>query len=186
MSAGQLVKILKDNNNEPLALDQLLEGETFDNTVSTAGVMAFKDSSGNAIAPQLNPEGALPVTFDAGTTKRNSAKLVKASQTKDIEAEVVAVDLVADKTYNKLSAQVSCFRASFFRVCYVDDYGVTDTITELGYALVDAGNVTQKISLEIDEFSTAGGTGVQKLVVFHTPLDQTSDAYASASCNEIA
>lgn len=184
--SGQLVKILKDNSNVAHSLDQLLEGEVFDNTVSTMGAFVFKDVNGNAVAPQLNPEGAVVVSFDAGTTIRNSGKLLAGAQTKDVEAEVVTIDLTADKTYDKISAMVSNFRQSLFRMVYIDDYGVTDTETELGFALLDAGNINEKIALTIDEFSTAGGTGVQKLVIYHTPLDKENDAYASVSVNEIA
>lgn len=180
-----LFKILKDNNNDAIALDQLTEGEVFDSSVSAIGAFVFKDKDGNAVAPQLNPEGAVVVSFDAGTTIRNSAKLAKASQTKDAEEVVAEISLTASKTYNKFSAMVSCFRASLFRFVAIADANGTPVETELGYALIDAGNINENIELIVNEY-TAGATGDQVMRVLHTPLDQTSDAYASLSANEIA
>jgi len=180
-----LFKILKDATNNAFALSKVVLGTVIDGAINGIAVFGFRDSSGNATMPQLSAAGQVPITFDIGTTIRDSAKLVGASQTKNTETEVLTLDLTLEKLYSKPVAQVDCFRASLFRFVYVDDYGVADTEKEIGYALVDAGNVHKKIFLDIDEFSTVGKTGVQKLVVFHTPLDKESDAYVSAAVNEI-
>ena len=180
-----LFKILMDAANEAFALSKVVLGTVIDGTINGLAAFGFRDSDGNATMPQLDSLGNIPVTFDIGTTLRNSDKLLEAGQTKNVEAEVVSVVLTADKIYSKPIAQVSNFRASLFRLVHIDDSGGTPVETEIGYSLVDAGNNNGTMNLVIDEFNTTGGTGVILLSVLHTPLDKVSDAYASVAVNEI-
>ena len=180
-----LFKILGDVvANTAHALSRVITGQTIDAGLNGILAFVFRISDGNATTVQLNPDGTVPTAQDSGSTIRDSQVLAEGSQTKDVEAEVLALDLVLEKVYTKQNAMVSCFRASLFRMVYVDDYGVENVEQQLGYALVDAGNINEKIKLAIDEFDTIGGTGVQKLVIYHTPLDKESDALVSASVNE--
>lgn len=174
-----LFKILKDASNNALALSKLALGDAVNGTIDGIAAYSFIDSSGNAIMPQLDSLGRIAVTFDAGTPKRETGLLAAGSQTKDVRTQVIEIDLVVAKTYVCPNAQVDCFRASLFEMVYVDDAGGTPVETVLGYALVGAGNVKADIELTKDEFSTVGGTGDQKLRIYHTPLDKESDAYAS-------
>lgn len=185
----QIVNVLKDAANNVFALTKVVVGLALDGTVNGLAAFVFKDKDGNAVFPQLNNEGAIVVSQDAGTTKRVSGKLLAAAQTKDVESQVIEIDLALEKSYTKMSAKVNNFRAAIFRMVYVDDAGVSDTETDLGYGMTEAGQVSDFIKLDIDTFSTVGGTGVQKLRLYATPLDTKdpdSDIYASMSCNEIA
>lgn len=183
---GSLFKILMDASNDAFALSKVVVGTVINGTINGIAAFAFKDSSGNAAMPQLNAEGAVLVSFDAGTTIRNSAVLLSGSQTLNTETMVAEIDLTVAKKYNKINAQVGCARYSEFRLAYVDDAGGTPAETDLGYAVVDAGSLNENIQLAIDELDTTGGTGDQKLRLYHKPFDKVSKAYGSVSANEIA
>jgi len=185
----QIVNTLITAAGVVYAKTRVIIGLTIDASVNGILAFVFQDKDGNAVVPQLNNEGAVVVSFDAGTTKRNSGRYLFASQTKDQEDPILEIDLTLEKEYTKMSAKVDCFRACFFRIARVDNHGVTPVETDLGYGSTEAGKVTDLITLGVDSFSTVGGTGVQKLILYATPFDTKdpdSDISASMSVNEIA
>lgn len=192
MPAG-MFNTLKDENSElSEAVSVIIEGSDVNDIDGSGGnakgglAFSFKDSSGNAVLPSLNLEGALPVTLDAGTTKRANGVLLSGAQTKDTRIEV-GTGLVADlKVYTKMSATVTCSRQSLFEFVHVNDVGVTAVETEIGSCIVDAGQYTFTMGLDIDIHDASGGTGIQHFKIFHTPLQLVSDARANWSVNEVA
>lgn len=182
-----LFKILQNVSTEiSEALAKINQGDAINGTKNGLLAFAFRDSSGNAITPQLNPEGALLVTHDAGTTLRARGSVLKASLTKDVESLIATVPLTLEKVYNKPSLIYSCFRDIKFRVVLVDDAGGTPVLTTIYEGILGAAEIYEDVALKHDTFSTVGGTGTQELRLYATPLDVTSDIFAQASVNEIA
>jgi len=145
---------------------------------------AFKDQANNVVLPQLNPEGAIVVTTDAGTCKRGYGEDVNGNDV--AKMVLVTIPLVAEKLYSKLSSIGSCFRDTEFEIVLIDDVGVTDTETKLGEYLCGPGQFTTKWNLDCDQFDTIGGTGVINLVLRAINLNKASKTSASISVNEIA
>jgi len=144
---------------------------------------SFKDKDGRVVLPQLNNEGAITVSFDAGTTIRGRGADVDG----DKAAKMVLVDLTltADRTYSKLSAQGSCFRDTEFEVVLIDDSAGSPVETLLEEFLTGPGQFTTKSGLEIDEFNTTGFSGVVKLQLRAINLNRESKTIGSMSVNEI-
>ena len=92
---------------------------------------SFKDNNGNVVLPTLTPDGAIVVSQDAGTTIRGRGEDADGDKT----TKMVLVDLTinADKTFNKLSAQGSCFRDTEFEIVLIDDSAGAATETSLKY-----------------------------------------------------
>ena len=129
---GPLFKILINSANEALALTRLAIGQTYDNTVDGIAALAFRDSSGNAVAPQLNSEGAMPVTFDAGTPKSSpNFTHPEGSQTKNQEDLVGKVTLDLNKKYNCFKACGHSLRLFKWRLAYIDDAAGTPVVRKI-------------------------------------------------------
>jgi hypothetical protein len=187
MSAREVFNVLEGELDKlGYALTKSNEGDSPANKDGMTA-FAFKDTDGNLVLPQLNPEGALPVTLDAGTTKRARGKVLAGGVTLNTRTLVASIPLTAEKIYNKLSAIVTCSRFTSWEVVYVDDDGGTPTEEILLDGLTGAGAYTAKLGLEIDQFDTIGGTGNQVIKVYAKIEDnKTSDLMASVSVNEIA
>lgn len=183
MSERELYANLVDEDGVSHALRKILEGDV---AAAKEGQLAFafKDSSGKAVLPMLNDEGAIVVSQDFGTTIRRRGELLSGSQVIDSESLVVEIDLAANELYSKMSAILTGSRHSYFRIAYVDDANGTPSETTLGDAIISSGHYNFKWNLEVDVFSTVGGTGDQKLRVYATPLDKESNLYASISVNQ--
>lgn len=144
--------------------------------------LAFKDSAGNLVLPQLTPDGAILVSEDGGTTIRSAATVAGS-------ATFVTVDeltLTLGEIYTKFSSIVSCARDALFQMVYVDDASGTPVETVMHSCLVGPGQFSFKMSLDLDRLDTSAGTGVQKLRIKAKNLNATSDLHASLSANEVA
>ena len=183
---GSLFKVLIDAAGISFALTKLILGQAVDNTLNGIAAFSFRDNNGNATMPQLNPEGAVVVTLDAGTTFRSNGKVLKASLTKNIESAIAELTLIAEKTYNRPTFIYSCYRDIQFRVALVDDADGTPIETDIYEGVLGGAEIYEDISLEFDEFNTIGGTGTQKLIFYATPIDNPDDIFVNASVNEIA
>lgn len=174
------------------ALSKIIEGSDVDNIDGASGAakgslaFSFKDSSGNAVLPSLNPEGALPVTFDAGTTLRTRGKVASGTQTKGSRSQIAEITTTLEKSYTGLSCIGTATRLTLFEVVKIDDADGTPSEEIVGDFICSSGQYNFKFELKQDIFSTVGGTGTQKFVVYGTPLDKESDFFASMSINEVA
>lgn len=184
---GSLFKLLMDaTTSVAYALTRITVGLALDSTRNGLLAFVFKDINGNAVVPQLNPEGAIVVTQDAGTTLRTIGSEVKANLTKDVEALIAELTLSVDKSYTKPSIIYSCYRDLKFRVALVDDASGTPVETNIYEGVLGGAEVYEDIALKVDSFNTNGGTGVQKIYFYATPLDNPDDIYVQAAFNEVA
>lgn len=142
---------------------------------------AFKDAAGNLVLPQLDAEGALPVTFDAaGTIKRARGTVAdQGGSLADVTGATIA--LTASKVYTTLAMVVSCRRAALFELVQIND--VTSSV--LHSVIVDAGQYSMMVSLPVDQI-VAGATGIQTLKVRSKTFEKASDVYASLSVKEVS
>lgn len=140
----------------------------------------FKDSAGNFVHPMLTPEGKIAVDLEgAGVAKTASSDgEVVGSLTLTLVAEIA---LTADKTYGRISAQLSCFKETLVYLIQTDD--AVETI--IGHAIIGAGDYNGKIDLGIGEI-VAGSTGTQKLSLKAKNLTKVSDFLGHVSCLEFA
>lgn len=145
---------------------------------------SFKDKDGRVVLPQLNNEGAIPISMDPGTTIRGRGEDADGDST----TKMVLVDLTltADRIYTKLSAIGSCFRDTEFEIVLVEDEGeVGEVETILGSFLTGPGQFTTKFGLEIDEFNTDSLVGILKLKLRAININRESKTMGSMSVNEI-
>lgn len=181
---GSLFKILIDGANDTFALTKLIVGQTVDAALNGIAAFSFKDFEGKAIMPQLNDEGAIIVSSDAGSAIfSDGIKLVEAGQVKDVEILVGEVDLALDEVYNCFFANVSSSRWYLWRLEWIDGEGTTDTVTEIGRTYTDAGILNSEIDRLKFKVDTNGKAGVQKIRLFATPLDKIEDIYADITFN---
>lgn len=174
---------LENDTQQGVALNSRQEGEAAASKNGSIG-FAFKDASGNVALPQLNNEGAIPVTSDAGTTKRaRGADADGDAVTPMVLGQIV---LTVDKSYTKLSAQGSCFRDTEFQVVLIEDVGVTDVETILDEFLTGPGQFTTKSGLEVDIFNTNSFTGTIHIELRAINLNKASKTTGSISVNEVA
>ena len=189
---NSLFKILENITTGAVAALSLIITGT-DLSITQNGLLAFvfQDKDGNAIIPQLNAEGAIPVTSDPGTTlvspagKKTKAEMESAGQ--GTRVEIAKLTLADDKTYTKLSALISATRHTLFEIVKVEDVGGADTEEILEQVELEAGTVAFKMGLDVDIFTTAVAANTKELRLYASHLDNKSgNVYGKVSCNEIA
>jgi len=183
---SQLFKILKDATDVAHALSKIVKGDNID-SASLNGILAyvFRDSNDLATTVKLSSDGAIPVTTDPGEPDGAAFTQLSGAQTKGVETAVGEFTLALNKKYNNFFAVVNSSRLFTWRLVHVDDAGVTDTITPIGYAYTGEGMMQGKIESPNRIIDTTGGTGVQKLILYATPIDNVSDVQANVEYNEI-
>lgn len=124
---------------------------------------SFKDSSGNVVLPQLDVNGALPVSFDSGACIDGASKDVAAVVNSFVDVITLSLSLL--KNYSKLEFSASCTQTTHWEIVYIDDVGGTPTETLLHSFITGAGQFSYGQKLECAEFNTNAGTGVQNLVL---------------------
>lgn len=186
-----IFKILVDAAGTSFALTKVIVGQVINGTVNGLAAFGFRDSSGNAVMPQLNSEGALPVSFDAGTTlvapatKKTQATMELAGV--GVRVEVTKLTLAASATYTAVSANVTATRWTLFEVVKIEDVGGTPVEEILGFAVLDAGQTNFKIGLDLDKFNTNATVDTKELYLYASYLDnKASDVYGKLSCNQVA
>lgn len=148
-----------DNNNEGAAPSSAEVGQT---PTGRTGMMAlaFRDSTGNYVLPQLDAEGRLPVTQEgAGIPLKAKGELAAGSATL-ADVTGASLTLVATKNYTKIAATVLCTIESLFQVIQSDN-AVETVIAEI---LIGPGQYTftwQHQGIE----ALAGATGPQLLKI---------------------
>ena len=182
---AEVFNVLADGNGFGQALRQMVEGDA---AAAKNGLIGFsyKDVNGDIVLPQLNAEGAIVVTTDSGTTKRDSAIIDSGSVLG--RTLVAEIDILADKLYTCLSAHVACTRTTVWEVVYVDDAGGSPVETHQLSTITGAGDYGKNVNLLKDLLDTAGGTGDQKIRVYGEIVQSgnASDLHGMVSTNEIA
>lgn len=144
-----------------LALTKVTSGDT---PTGLNGLMAlaFRDSAGNLILPQLNADGALPVTSDTvGQTALSS--FVSAAGTTSYQT-LATVALTHGRRYDMLNASGSCFRDAVFELVHIDDSAVTPVETIIGKRRTNGASPNWSFVGGPTSF-VAGSTGTCVLIV---------------------
>jgi hypothetical protein len=167
--------VIETSDGEGASLLSRQDGVTSAATGNHMGVLAYKDSSGNDVKPQLSASGQVPVTFAAGTPSSASANVTIAAL--NTEEDVVALPLANNDVVEASMAMGSSFMATEFKL-YHDDNGV---LTKLAEFIVGAGDFSHVANLDNISF-TCGATGTQRMVLRATQLrGKLTEAYGSIS-----
>lgn len=186
-----IFKTLIDGSGAAFALTKVVVGQAVSGSINGILAFVFRDSSGNATTVQLNNEGAVPVTMDAGTTIVGPAAKVTAATLEGagvgVREPVTSINLLESKNYTKITANVSATRWTLFELVKIEDEGGSPTEELLGFAVLEAGQTNWKIGLDCDAFSTDATANTKKVYLYASHLDnKASDVYGKFSCNEIA
>lgn len=161
--SNSLFRIVKAVTGGALSgLSGVVDGVTAVGTNIAALAAVFKDSSGNAVLPQLNTLGQIPVTFDSGDCVHATGLLAGT----DTQAEITgaAITLVDGQFYRKIAVTISAMSESCFELVWVDDEGGAPTITVLWRGQVGPGQFTVCCSHACLEFEVTG-SGTRRLYV---------------------
>lgn len=171
----EVFTILENGSAEGQPLLSRTDGGQLAATGNHAGVLAFKDSSGNDVKPQLSATGQLPVTFAAGTPSSNSAGVTIAAL--NTEQDVVSIAVAVNDVVEANMAMGSSFQPTLW-VLYHNDNAV---LNELCRFVTGPGDFAHTANLSNITF-TAGATGTQELVLRATQLrGALTDAHGSIS-----
>jgi len=139
-----------------LPLHKVLEGDAAAAKNASPALVA-KDDSNNLIYLRTNASGALEI-IEGGFACLQDAAEVTGSAT---NVDVCTITGQNSKKYRVMAAG-SCTRHATFEVVGVDDVGVSDTETILGYIDVGPGDFFNELTLECNEW-TSGASGVQEI-----------------------
>ena len=154
---NSLFRIMKDQSANLIGLVGLSVGVDAVGSKIAALVTAFKDSSGNAAVPQLDVNGAIPVSFDAGTCVRgDNASQTGTAVLADLAAG--AITLTASTTYKDIEINISSMTESCFQLIW-DNNGVETILAEYQ---VGPGQYSYCCKHNCMMF-TSGATGTQEL-----------------------
>ena len=160
----EVFTVIEDGTGEGQSLLSRTDGGQSAATGNHAGVLAYKDSSGNDVKPQLNASGQLPVTFaSSGTPTSASADVTIAALS--TEQDVVAITVAVDDVVEASMAMGSSFQPTLW-VLYHDDNA---TLNELARFVTGPGDFSHLANLSNINF-TAGAAGTQRLVLRATQL----------------
>lgn len=182
MSLKSLFSILlSQSSDEAKPLGEFTEGVNYAGATNKEGLVgfSFKDSSGDVILPQLNDEGALPVTQDSGTQIDGFGEN---AGNKVAFEDLVTLVLTLENSYNKLCGTISASRQTEWEIVHIDDVGVTDTETLLGKFVTHSAPFHFEC---LPKFDTVGGTGVQNLVLRAQNQDAVTPMYGTMCVNEL-
>lgn len=138
------------------ALISRIEGEAAAGQAGSIG-FSFKDSSGNVVLPQLNPDGTIAVSFDAGTCLNATGQNASGSLS---DVDIATITLATSTNYSKIEALVSATVLSEFTVVWNDN--ASETV--LGRMIVGPGQYTVDFNMECLDF-TSGAAGTQELIL---------------------
>lgn len=141
--------------------------------------LAFKDSSGDLVLPQLDAEGRLPVTLEGVGVEKSAAGELADGSGSMADITGASISLTVDKVYGQIKFNVSCFRDAYFNIVWVDD----GTPTVIGRARCGSGQYTVSVDLH-KKLLTAGSTGVQVLKIQGQNMNTQSAMSAEISCIE--
>ena len=182
----ELFNILRETDDSGLAPDKAIDATTAVAALKGLIGFAFKDSSGNAILPQLTSEGKLPVDTEevSGSCKLANGELAAGSATL---AEVTGAKITGalSKRYKKIEATVSCRHPALFQIVYTDDVGGSPIETIVEECIVGPGQYSFKMGLYCNEIDTTGGTGTQEFMVRAKNFNKQSSLRATLTMLEV-
>ena len=139
-------------------MSKVVVGQAISGSLNGILAFVFRDSSGNATTVQLNPEGAVPVTLDAGTTLVGDATKVTAATLEGagvgVRVPITSIDLSDTKTYTKLSANVVATRWTLFELVKIEDEGVVLDIFEDGEVIESTYAFYHELGIEEIKFES--------------------------------
>ena len=170
-------------SNEGVPLSNAVDATTAAAALNGSVGFSFKDSSGNVILPQLNDEGAIVVSQDAGTPFGARAEDANGSTSlADLAGSEVIVTL--GESYNLFKLVGCCTRETLFQLVHTDDAGVGNTETVLADIIVGSGAYSKEIDLGRYTFDTTGGTGIQNFKIKYQNFIKASTVRAFIGFNE--
>lgn len=182
---NSLFRIMKDQAGNLIGLTGIASGESVGSKVA-ALVAGFRDSSGNAVLPQLNAAGQLPVTFDGGDCKNASGSLAGTDTITEITG--AEITLTEGAYYNKMEVTVSSMTESCFEVVYISDEGeIGEAEVILWRGQTGPGQYTVNASHGCVQFQAASGTtGSERLFVrgANANTDEAAELQATISVLE--
>ena len=174
-------------------LDRVNEGDTLDSSINAMAAATYKDNSGNAVYPTLNPDGTIPTSPDAGIPFNKSEIVVLASQTKDLREEhlTVALDVAAGAiNYSRPDFKVTCYAECLVEMELIIDKGLGgEAITALGYGATNDMHINDEQKIIINSFVVPGGATTAALRLMVTPFEdgnQGDDIRLTASVNKLS
>jgi len=182
MSLKSLFNTLKNQTtDESHALGMFTEGVNYAAAAFKEAMVAFafKDSSGNVVLPQLNDEGAIVVSEDAGT---KLADFGEHAGDKAAFQDICTLVLTLEQNYSKICGTISSSRQTEWELVAIDDVGVTDT------EVLVAKFVTHDSPFHFEcvpNVTTVGGTLIQNLILRAQNQDAVSPMYGTLQANEL-
>lgn len=191
---GSIFKLLVDAAGDAFALSKVVLGTVINGTINGMAVFGFRDSSGNATMPQLNSEGAIPVTFDAGTTlvipAKRETKANMESAGLGVRVLLGTILLAPSRTYTSPNLNGTGLREIRFELVMVQDVGGSPIETLILQAVSGAGQYTVEAGLANDQFATDANVDTKELRLYATIIEASGksggDVYGKASCNLVA
>jgi len=178
----EIFPVLENADGSGAGITKVVEGDSASIVSGAVPSLVAKNSAGNLVFLQLDPQGRLPVTSEgAGDLKRARGELSVGNATTGINLVTGAqIILTAGKTYTAESMVVSCFRETHAQLVW-NDNGVNNVLYD---ALLGPGQYTMQIALPGDEI--VAGSGTQTLEVRARNTDKASAIRASLAATEQA
>lgn len=157
----ELFPVLENQDGSGAGLTKVNTGQAITTVSGAAPVMAFQDSNGNFVWPQLDTQGRIKVSENAtGVLLRARGQLDTGNATSGyVTVTGATLTLVAGATYVLASLVVSCFRETAAQLIWNNN----GSQTILEDVLLGPGQYTCQIGLPND--SIVAGSGTQQLFV---------------------
>ena len=177
---SEVFNTIVDGSDEGKALSEAVEGQAAAGKVGSVGV-AFKDSAGNLILPQLTVGGAILVDSGGGGTRLSSTAKVIGSTTEKIVTELT---LAQNTTYLEVEYVGACLQTTLWRVVFIADEGGTPVETEIAHFITGSGQFSFTSDLDIAPYLSSG-VGVQKLQILAENDKKASDLRGTLCVTEV-
>ncbi len=150
---------LEGASGEGLALRQVVIGDSPTGKNASIG-LAFIDSAGNVVMPQLTATGRLPVDTEgnSGTWSKNRGEVALGSASGTF-ATVASITLANNDNVDEYNFVVSGRKGGYFQVCLSDN----SVITVLDDVVLESGQFS--LAAVVKSLVTAGATGTQLLLI---------------------
>src|SRR6185295_7654116 len=157
----EIFPILENQDGSGAGLTKVNAGQAVSTVSGAAPVMAYQDSNGNFVWPQLDTQGRIRVSEQGvGVILRARGQLDTGNATSGfVTVTGASLSLTAGATYVLASMVVSCFRETHAQLIWNNNG--SNTILE--DVLLGPGQYTYQVGLPNDEI--VAGSGTQQLFV---------------------